>query len=100
MMGLCGVWLSEIENIGLLCIKVPYFWGKSTDVLPREVRCFFVFRSGRMEWTGPDGPVPEETERPETGLLQTVLRPVTEGAVATVRDVRNCCSLTHKMRQW
>ena len=39
-MGLCGVWLSEIENIGLLCIKVPYFWGKSTDVLPREVRCF------------------------------------------------------------
>ena len=31
---------SEIENLGLLCSKVPCFRGKSTDVLPREVRCF------------------------------------------------------------
>ena len=31
---------SEIENLGLLCRKVPCFRGKSTDVLPREVRCF------------------------------------------------------------
>lgn len=28
------------ENIGLLCAKVPMFVLKSTDVLPREVRCF------------------------------------------------------------
>ena len=31
---------SEIENLGLLCRKVPCFRGKSADVLPREVRCF------------------------------------------------------------
>ena len=30
----------EIENIGLLCIKVPYFCLESSDVLPIEVRCF------------------------------------------------------------
>ena len=30
----------EIENVGLLCIKVPYFCLESSDVLPIEVRCF------------------------------------------------------------
>ena len=30
----------EIENIGLLCIKVPYFCLESSDVLPKELRCF------------------------------------------------------------
>ena len=47
MLFLCGSWggggeafFSEIENLGLLGRKVPCFRGKSTDVLPREVRCF------------------------------------------------------------
>ena len=30
----------EIKNIGLLWYKHPYFWGKTSVLLPKEVRCF------------------------------------------------------------
>ena len=31
----------ENENIGLLWWKHPYFWGKTSVLLPKEVRCFW-----------------------------------------------------------
>ena len=31
----------EFQNIGLLCIKHPYFWGKTSVLLHKEVRCFW-----------------------------------------------------------
>lgn len=46
---------SENENLGLLCRKVPCFRGKSTDVLPREVRCFcFPGNAVLLARAGPD----------------------------------------------
>ena len=33
--------LPEIGNIGLLCMKHPYFRGKTSVLLPKEVRCFW-----------------------------------------------------------
>ena len=36
----CGEEVSEIENTGLLCIKVPYFYGKTSELSIKEVRCF------------------------------------------------------------
>ena len=35
-----GEEVSEIENTGLLCIKVPYFYGKTSELSIKEVRCF------------------------------------------------------------
>ena len=37
---LSGVLFPENKNIGLLWWKHPYFWGKTTVLLPKEVRCF------------------------------------------------------------
>ena len=51
--GLKGA-VPENENIGLLCIKVPYFCLESSDVLPKEVRCF-QFPEKRPFWEGREG---------------------------------------------
>ena len=48
----------EIENIGLLCIKVPYFCLESSDVLPIEVRCFH-FPEGHLSALPPPPFTPE-----------------------------------------
>ena len=39
-----GTWnpFLENKNIGLLRWKHPYFWGKTSVLLPKEVRCFTV----------------------------------------------------------
>lgn len=36
------VFIWENENIGLLCVKVPMFCMKSTELCGEEVRCFAV----------------------------------------------------------
>ena len=66
-----GTWNPFLENrnIGLLRWKHPYFWGKTSVLLPKEVRCFTV--SGPLHrilpsplykksfWKSPTFPTPQ-----------------------------------------
>ena len=42
------VWIWGFKNIGLLCIKPPYFRCKTSVLLPKEVRCFWFPERGRF----------------------------------------------------
>ena len=44
-----GEQVSETENIGILCVKPPYFRGRTLELYTQEVRCFW-FPDGRTNF--------------------------------------------------